>query len=209
MIQTLTEAHGYAPLELRVDGTHDISGNWSNQTTASEIWLFAESEATLSGEFTICEGAPPIHINGFNITARIDVEALAPLEISDCKFRRAASSSRRLSEENEEAAIIVRSGHTTITNGDFEGLDVAIKVQGGTVSIAESNFRQNRDSIYVSNGSISIANTNFSASQGTALHVVGGNVVLKNKTLVEARPDQPAMNISSGDLVRYELPAPL
>ena len=80
MIQTLTEAHGYAPLELRVDGTHDISGNWSNQTTASEIWLFAESEATLSGEFTIYEGAPPIHINGFNITARIDVEGLAPLD---------------------------------------------------------------------------------------------------------------------------------
>ena len=197
MIQTLTEAHGYAPLELRVDGTHDISGNWSGETTASEIWLFAESDDA------------PIHINGFNITARIDVEALAPLEISDCKFRRAASSSRRLSEENEEAAIIVRSGHTTITNGDFEGLDLAINVQGGTVSIAESNFRQNRNSIYVSNGSISVANTIFRASRGTALHVVGGYVVLKNKTLVEARPDQPAMNISSGDLVRYELPAPL
>ena len=104
---------------------------------------------------------------------------------------------------------MVRSGHTTITNGDFEGLDLAIEVQGGTVSIAESNFRQNRDSIYVTNGSISIANTNFSASQGTALHVVGGNVVLKNKTLVEARPNQPALNISNRDLVQYELPAPL
>ena len=119
------------------------------------------------------------------------------------------SSSRRLLEDNEEAAIIVRRGHTTITNGDFEGLDLVINVQGGTISIAESNFRQNRDSIYVTNGLISIANTNFRASRGTAIHVVGGNVVLKNKTLVEARPNQPALNISNGGLVRYELPASL
>ena len=61
----------------------------------------------------------------------------------------------------------------------------------------------------MTNGSTSIANTSFRASRGTALHVVGGNVVLKDQTLVEARPDQPAMNISNGNLVRYELPAPL
>ena len=102
LIQVLIEPHGQAPLTLNLSGTHDISGNWSAQTTASEIWLETDSGATLSGVLNIYGGAPPIHIKGFEITARIDVEALAPLEISDCKFRRA--DSRRRLEENENKA---------------------------------------------------------------------------------------------------------
>ena len=159
----------------------------------------------------IYDGAPPIHIKGFEITARIDVEALAPLEISDCKFRRA--DSRRRLEENEEAvpAFRVRSGDTTITNGDFEGLELAIHVQGGTLVIAESTFRQNHDSIYVTNGLTHIVSTSFSASNlsGTALHAIGGDVVLMNKTVFLGNNTQLALNISDGARVTYELPAPL
>ena len=195
----------------------------SDQTTASEIWLEAEPGATLSGKLSIYDGAPPIHITGFEITAQIDVEALAPLDISNCTFRGAAPS-RRLSEANDEAVqeprsiasnenakLIVRSGHIMIASSDFEGLDRAIYVQGGTLVIANSTFRQNRECIYVTNGSVSIANTNFSTNLNgaTALNVVGGDVVLKDQTLVEARGKQLALNISNGASVRYELPAPL
>ena len=161
----------------------------------------------------IYDGAPPIHIKGFEITARIDVEALAPLEISDCKFRRA--DSRRRLEENGEAvlaALVVRSGSdTTIANGDFEGLELAIHVQGGTLVIAESTFRQNHDSIYVTNGLTHIVSTSFSASNlsGTALHAIGGDVVLMNKTVFLGNNTQLALNISDGARVTYELPAPL
>ena len=164
----------------------------------------------------IYDGAPPIHIKGFEITARIDVEALAPLEISDCKFRRAES--RRRLEENEEAmpAFRVRSGDSTITNGDFEGLELAIHVQGGTLVIAESNFRRNHDSIYVTNGLTRIVSTNFGVSNfngttfsGTALRAIGGDVVLTSKTTLLVGDDQLALSISDGARVTYELPAPL
>ena len=209
MLQVLTEAHNYAPLTLLVNGTHDISGNLSAQTTtASEIWLVAaEPGATLSGVLKIYDGAPPIHIKGFEITAHIDVEAPAPLEISDCKFRRAVSSRRRLDEKEAVLALMVRSGHTTITNGDFEGLDLAIYVQGGTLSIANSEFRRNNNSIHMTNGSTSIANTTFAASLGTALHVIGGDVVLKDQTAL--LNNQFDLIIHDSARVRYELPAPL
>ena len=204
----LTEDSGEAPLTIIVRGTQDISGNWSAQTTASEIWLETESKATLSGELKIYDGAPPIHIKGFEITARIIVEALAPLDISDCNFRGADSSSRRLTEEKGEAvpALTVRNGHTTITNGDFEGLWHAVHVQDGSLSIADSRFRQNRDTMYVTGGSTRIVNTSFIASRGTALHVIGGDVVLKDQTVLLG---DRSLNISVGASVRYELPAPL
>ena len=210
MLQVLTKAHNYAPLTLLVNGIHDISGDWSARTSASEIWLEAEFNATLSGELKIYDGAPPIHIKGFEITARIVVEALAPLEISDCKFRRAVSSRRRLEEKNEMlTALLVRSGHTTITSGDFEGLDLAIHVQGGTLAITDSNFRKNKDSIYVTNGSTRIINTTFNASRGIALHAIGGDVVLKNKTMLLGHSKQSVILVSESARVRYELPAPL
>ena len=217
-MQVLTEDYSEAPLTVLVSGTHDISGNWSAQTTASEIWLVAGPGATFSGVLKIDDGAPPIHVKGFEITAHIDVEALAPLEISDCKFRRA--DSRRRLEGNGEAvlaALVVRSGSdTTITNGDFEGLELAIHVQGGTLVIAESNFRRNHDSIYVTNGLTRIVSTNFGASNfngttfsGTALRAIGGDVVLKDKTVFLVGNKQLALNISDGARVTYELPAPL
>jgi len=232
MLQVLTEAHNYAPLTLLVNGTHDISGNLSAQTTtASEIWLVAaEPGATLSGVLKIYDGAPPIHIKGFELTAHIDVEAPAPLEISDCKFRRAVSSRRRLGGNHNgiyvinvstnitnttfaaslgAMALMVRSGHTTITNCDFEDFDdCAIYVEGGTLAIADSEFRGNNNGIFVTNGSTSIANTTFAASLGTALHVIGGDVVLKDQTaLLNNHID---LNITHDSArVRYELPAPL
>ena len=166
----------------------------------------------------IYDGAPPIHIKGFEITARIDVEALAPLEISNCKFRR-ADSHRRLEGNGEAvlAALVVRSGSdTTITNGDFEGLHLAIHVQGGTLVIAESNFRRNHDSIYVTNGLTRIVSTKFGASNfngtnfsGTALRAIGGDVVLMSKTALLVGEEQLALNLGEGARVTYELPAPL
>ena len=209
MLQVLTAAYNSAALTLLVSGTHDISVNLSAKTTtASEIWLeAADPGATLSGVLKIYDGAPPIHIKGFEITAHIDVEAPAPLEISDCKFRRAVSSRHRLEEKEALLALMVRSGHTTITNGDFEGLDLAIYVQGGTLSIANSEFRRNNNSIHMTNGSTSIANTTFAASLGTALHVIGGDVVLKDQTAL--LNNQFDLIIHDSARVRYELPAPL
>ena len=209
MIQVLTAASDETPLTLRVGGDHNISGVLSAQTTASEIWLVAEPGATLSGVLKIHDGAPPIHIKGFEITARIVVEALAPLEISDCKFRGGASG-RRLSENGEAAvpALLVRGGQLTITNGDFEGLELAIHVQNGSLAIADSVFYRNRDSIYVTGGSTRITNTIFNASRATALHVIGGDVVLKDQALLIGN-QQLALKISNGALVSYELPAPL
>ena len=208
-MQVLTEDYSEAPLTVLVSGTHDISGNWSAQTTASEIWLVAGPGATFSGVLKIDDGAPPIHIKGFEITAPIDVNSLAPLEISDCKFCDASSSSRRLSEEDEEAvpALTVRNGRTMITNSDFEGLERAIHVQGGSLAIADSTFRRNRDTIYVTGGNAIIANTTFTASRGTALHVIGGDVVLRDQTALLG--SHTSLNISGGARVRYELPAPL
>ena len=115
------------------------------------------------------------------------------------------------------AALVVRSGSdTTITNGDFEGLHLAIHVQGGTLVIAESNFRRNHDSIYVTNGLTRIVSTNFGVSNfggttfsGTALRAIGGDVVLKDKTVFLVGNKQLALNITDGARVTYELPAPL
>ena len=166
--------------------------------------------ATLAGGvLKIDDGAPPLHITGFKIIARIDVEALAPLEIADCKFRDASSSSRRLLEEDEEEvpALIVRNGRTMITNSDFKGLERAIQVQDGSLAIADSTFRGNRDTIYVIGGNAIIANTTFIASRGTAVHVIGGDVVLRDQTTLLG--SHTSLNISGGARVRYELPAPL
>ena len=105
------------------------------------------------------------------------------------------------------AALIIRGGHITITNGDFEGLALAVHVEGGMLAIANSTFHQNTESIYVTGGSTRIANTIFSASQATALHVIGGDVVLKDQAALLG--NQVTLKISNGAHVSYELPAPL
>ena len=229
MIQALKDAPSGSPFTVRVSGAHNISGVLSERTTASKIWLVAESGsgATLSGRLSIHDGAPPVRITGFEITGQIVVEGnLEPLDIIDCTFRRsAATSSRRLSEANDEpaqeprliasnenktienAALIVRGGHITITNGEFEGLDLAVHVEGGTLAIANSTFHQNTESVYVTGGWTRIANTIFSASRATALHVIGGDVVLKDQAVLLG--NQLALKISDGAHVSYELPAPL
>ena len=107
----------------------------------------------------------------------------------------------------EVAALIIRGGHITITNGDFEGLALAVHVEGGMLAIANSTFHQNTESIYVTGGSTRIANTIFSASQATALHVIGGDVVLKDQAALLG--NQLTLKISDGAHVSYELPAPL
>ena len=52
-------------------------------------------------------------------------------------------------------------------------------------------------------------NSTFTGNKGTALRVIGGNVVLKNNTTLLVGNDQLALNISDGASVTYELPAPL
>ena len=107
----------------------------------------------------------------------------------------------------EVAALIIRGGHITITNGNFEGLALAVHIEGGTLAIANSTFHQNTESVYVTGGWTRIANTIFSASRATALHVIGGDVVLKDQAVLLG--NQLALKISDGAHVSYELPAPL
>jgi len=105
------------------------------------------------------------------------------------------------------AALVIRGGHITITNGDFEGLELAVHVEGGTLAIANSTFHQNTESIYVTGGSTRIANTVFSDSRATAVHAIGGDVVLKDQAVLLG--NQLALKVSDGAHVSYELPAPL
>ena len=156
-------------------------------------------------------GAPPVKLQGLELDGQVRIESST--EFADCRFNSSsARRGRRLTAGTyapEVTALLVRGGDITITNGDFEGLERAIHVQGGSLAIADSTFRRNRNSIYVTNGSTIIANTTFTASQGTALHVIGGDVMLKDQTVLLGDNQQTNLNIGDGARVRYELPAPL
>mgnify|MGYP005646282695 CR=1 FL=1 len=140
--QVLAEAVGEAPLSIRIGpGDHNLTAVLSAKTTASEIWLVGKPGASLSGVLQLQGGAPPTHINGFDISGQIQVgedssvgseaELIGPLIISDCKFR--GTSDRRLSEgiSAKGAALTVYNGDITLKDSEFEDLDLAIRVVGG------------------------------------------------------------------------------
>jgi len=155
-------------------------------------------------------GAPPMKLQGLELDGQVRIEGST--EFVDCRFGSTSASWRRRLQAGTDAPevpalVVVRGGDITITNSEFEGLERAIHIQGGSLAIADSTFRRNRDSIYVTNGSMIVANTTFTASQGTALHVIGGDVVLKDQTALLG--NQTNLYIRDGASVRYELPAPL
>ena len=215
LAQVLAGAVGEAPLSIRIGpGAHNLTVVLNAKTTASEIWLVGKPGASLSGVLQLQSGAPPTHINGFDISGQIQVggpstssEAvlIGPLIISDCKFR--GASGRRLSEgvSAKEASLTVYNGDITIKDSEFEDLDLAIRVVGGKLTLANAALRRNAESISVTGGDVQLSNTSFLSNVHTALHVSGGSVVLKNQTrLID---NEFALDLSGNGSVRCELTA--
>ena len=181
----------------------------------------AGPDATLSGVLQLENGAPPVHIEGFDVTGSIQVgaaaapdgEALKPVTVSRCKFRRPAPSGRRLDgrEEAGGAALTVRNGHITVSDSEFEGLSLAVHVQGGELIVENGAFDRNKCSMNVTGGSVRVYNTVFNTppQAKNALEVIGGTVVLTNETLLLGKQGAVLLRKSQGAKARYELPAPL
>ena len=220
LAQVLAEAVGEAPLSIRIGpGAHNLTAVLSaNTTTASEIWLRPSLSGvlrpSLSGVLHLINGAPPTHIDGFDISGQIQVgdsftsseaERIGPLIISDCKFR--GASGRRLSEgvSAKEASLTVYNGDITIKDSEFEDLDLAIRVVSGKLTLANATLRSNTKSIRVTGGDVQLSNTSFLSNVRTALHVSGGSVVLKNQT--RFIDNEFALDLSGNGSVRCKLSA--
>ena len=212
LAQVLAEAVGEAPLSIRIGpGDHNLTTVLSAKTTASEIWLVGKPGASLSGVLQLQGGAPPTHINGFDISGQIQVgdsstgseaKLVGPLVISDCKFR--GVSGRRLSEgiSAKGAALTVYNGDITLKDSEFEDLDLAIRVVGGKLVLANAVLRSNAESIRVTGGDVQLSNTSFLSNVHTALNVSGGSVALKNQTrLID---NEFALDLSGNGSVRCE-----
>ena len=183
-------------LELKLSaGQHTLRGLvLDGNLTVSRLKITAAENTSLSSSAsTLLEvraGAPPIELHGLTLNGQLVIESSSTVDITDCRFV-SASARRRLQTSASERALTILGGTVAISDAVFEGLPGgAIEVRSGNVSVHTTLF-------------------NFIASQGTALRVIGGNVVLKDKTTLLVGNDHLALNISDGASVTYELPAPL
>ena len=122
-----------APVSLEVSGSQSLTLVLGPNLTSSEVWISAQSGAKLSADLTIMDGAPPVHLSGFEVTGRISVEG-GGLDISGCSFR-AASSRRKLQAASSESVLTVSGGQVTAHGVAFEDLADAIKVTGGELHL--------------------------------------------------------------------------
>eukprot|EP00964_Phaeocystis_antarctica_P096526 scaffold62823_cov67-Phaeocystis_antarctica.AAC.3 len=203
------------------DGTHNVNGLVLDASlTLSRLEIISSNafgrafiSSNTSTLLEVRAGAPPVMLQGLEFDGQVRIESST--EFVGCRFgSTSVRRGRRLQAGTEVRALLVSNGYVSISDTVFEDLlGGAIKVSGGSLAVHTSVFQNNSaesgGALLVTGGKVTVRNSTFTASQGTALHVIGGDVVLKDQTALLGGNQQTNLNISDGASVRYELPAPL
>ena len=207
---------------------------FDERTTASEIWLVGAgdgaeirpSERDPSGVlFTIRDGAPPIHVQGLTLSGSVHV-AGGRLHITRCVFGEdQAHAQRRRSLQGSETppprALTVVAGDAIVEQAtflNFTGGAIAVAASGN-LTLRDSQLRSNQadfgGAVLVRGGHAVVERCliegNRAREAGGGLHVIGGTVVLRNRTVLRGNEASFASSISiaSAGAVSYVLPTPL
>lgn len=224
LLDMRSSANG-VPYHINIHGTHLItpaSGRFEPNTfSPSELWLEGSARrATIIGDlstgilFSFGSSTMKVNLIGLSLVGHIHFVANSTLRISNCTFE------RHIDYPGGQVALRLSAGYAELDRALFAGLHHGgLIIDGANATVQQSRFIDNNgtrgSAILVSSGLLymrdSVVEGNMANSQGGALAIDGGVVVLANRTRLRENSarEGASMYVASNARVFYALPAPL